>query len=65
MPDANPNFLVWLSFILILVFNCLDFWDHHTPPLGKTVFPLVEAVVMRALAKDPKQRFANVQAFAV
>lgn len=29
-----------------------------------TVSPVVEQVVLRALAKDPKQRFASVQAFA-
>src|SRR5207302_2118739 len=37
------------------------------PPLHEkipTIPPEVEQVVMQALAKDPKQRFANVQAFA-
>jgi hypothetical protein len=24
------SILVWLSFILFLPENCLDFWDHHT-----------------------------------
>src|SRR5581483_4885444 len=41
----------------------------HTPPLAlhqhlPNVPPLVEAVVLKALAKDPKQRFAHVEAFA-
>src|SRR5260221_890611 len=37
------------------------------PPLREkapTIPPAVEEVVMMALAKDPKERFANVQAFA-
>jgi WD40 repeat protein len=37
------------------------------PPLSEkipTIAPEVEQVVMKALAKDPKQRFPNVQAFA-
>ena len=34
------------------------------PPLGKNVFPAVEAVVLKALAKDPKERFPSVQDFA-
>src|SRR5262245_58169941 len=37
------------------------------PPLREkmpTVSPGVEQVVMRALAKDPAERFASVQAFA-
>ena len=37
------------------------------PPLRSkvpTISPEVEQVVLRALAKDPQQRFANVQAFA-
>jgi eukaryotic-like serine/threonine-protein kinase len=37
------------------------------PPLHQkvpTLSPLVEQVVMTALAKDPKERFASVQAFA-
>ncbi len=38
------------------------------PPLHEkvpTIAPAVEEVVMTALSKDPKQRFANVKAFAV
>jgi hypothetical protein len=37
------------------------------PPLSNhvsTLSPTVEAVVLKALAKDPKQRYENVQAFA-
>ena len=37
------------------------------PPLREQlpmIPPIVEQVVMTALAKDPKQRFATVQAFA-
>ena len=37
------------------------------PPLREkipTLSPAIEEVVMKVLAKDPKQRFANVEAFA-
>src|SRR5437870_803328 len=36
------------------------------PPLHEkiTISPDFEAVVMKALSKDPKERFANIQAFA-
>ena len=50
------------------VFNI--FFQHlQTPPLAlreqlSTIPPLVEVVVLKALAKDPKQRFASVKAFA-
>src|SRR6266487_2124658 len=45
--------------------------DHHLhtdpPALRKqlpTISPIIESVVLKALAKDPKERFANIQAFA-
>ncbi len=42
---------------------------HASPPSLNTKCPTIsrdiEQVVLRALAKDPQQRFANVQAFAV
>jgi serine/threonine protein kinase len=50
------------------IFNI--FFQHlQTPPLAlrerlSTISPLVEVVVLKALAKDPKQRFASVKAFA-
>lgn len=50
------------------VFNI--FFQHlQTPPLAlrerlSTIPPLVEIVVLKALTKDPKQRFASVRAFA-
>jgi serine/threonine protein kinase len=37
---------------------------HVTPPPMKEVSSTVEAVVLKALAKDPHQRFASVQEFA-
>ena len=46
------------------------FYQHiHTPPPSlreqlPTISPPVEAVVLKALAKEPKQRFANVLSFA-
>ncbi len=46
------------------------FFQHlHTPPPAlrerlSTIPPLVEVIVLKALAKDPKQRFASVKAFA-
>ncbi|HEY6284901.1 MAG TPA: serine/threonine-protein kinase [Ktedonobacteraceae bacterium] len=50
------------------VFN-IFFQQLQTPPLAlrkrlSTIPPLVEVVVLKALAKDPKQRFASVKAFA-
>ena len=61
----------WLSGIRPFqgdVFN-IFFQQLQTPPLAlrkrlSTIPPLVEVVVLKALAKDPKQRFASVKAFA-
>ncbi len=41
-------------------------WQPPPPLLGRApvISPAVEQVVLRALAKDPKQRFATVAAFA-
>ena len=48
-----------------------ELFNQHTyapvPPLREklaTISPAIEKVVLRALAKDPHQRFVNVQAFA-
>jgi len=42
---------------------------QNPPPLLRSLVPelspMVEQVVLTALAKDPKQRFATVQAFAI
>jgi len=51
--------------------NAINIQYQHAyepiPPLGEqlpTLPPAIEQVIMRALAKDPYQRFATVQAFA-
>src|SRR5207248_10195626 len=61
----------WMSGELPFEKNLMQLYHQHmstTPPPLRTKVPLippaVEDVVMHALAKDPKDRFESVQAFA-
>ena len=61
----------WLSGSCPFEGSFVEIATRHThvppPPLSEkipTISPAVEKVVLRALAKDPQQRFASVQEFA-
>jgi len=61
----------WLSGEGLFQGSFVEIATHHTltppPPLRQqvpTISPGVETVVLKALAKDPSQRFASIQEFA-
>jgi serine/threonine protein kinase/DNA polymerase III delta prime subunit len=61
----------WLCGVLPFCGNRLEIWQQHlyTAPLPPTTIrpelsPMLEKVVLRALAKKPQDRFVSIQAFA-
>src|SRR5215467_6168378 len=61
----------WLSGESLFQGSFVEIATHHTytppPPLSKlvpTISPSVETSVLKALAKDPAQRYASIQEFA-